>query len=649
MTPKYRLRSQGWALVEIVTYDFETKAIEGRPVYPPAPVGVSIGYGHAPPRYYGFGHLSGGNNCTEAEARAALEKAWMSGAVMLAHNQKFDCAVATERWGLPMLPWDRMADTMFLIFLLDPHARTTALKPLAQDMLGMPPEEQDEVARWVWANRERILAATGQKVPSAKKTGAFIWCAPGNVVEPYANGDVTRTRRLFDHMMPLVEKYGMVEAYDRERRLMPILMENERVGLRVDIERLAEDTETYQAAFKQVEDELRRFLGATALNFDADADVAEVLLQRGIVPNDNWTTTKSGQFSMSKDNLHPDLFTGPGGAEVASALGYRNRLLTCLRMFMEPWLAQASRTKGGTIHTNWHQTRGAEQGGTRTGRPSTSDPNLLNISKSWDGRDDGYRHPAFLGLPELPLIRTYVLPDEGHTFCHRDFSGQELRIFGHFEKGDLHRQYQENPLLDVHKFVGVELMRVAMREIEHTRVKMLNFQAIYGGGVPALQKKLRCSAAEAKELKNFHDQALPGRKILAEEIKRLVRSGLPISTLGGRLYFPEAPGPDGRSKEYKLTNYLIQGSAADLTKQSIIDWDEMNRSLPLEQQARFLITVYDENNISAPTQYKREHMLELRRIMHTPRLGMTVPMLSDGKWGDSWGTAKKVTDEELGL
>lgn len=631
----------------MICLDFETKAIEGRPVYPPEPVGVSIQWHHEAPRYYAWGHLSGGNNCTFEQAFTALEKAWMSGEPLLFHNAKFDVAVANECLGLPLPPWHLIHDTMFLIFLLDPHARTTALKPLAQDMLGMPPEEQDEVARWVWANRERILAATGQKVPSAKKTGAFIWCAPGNVVEPYANGDVIRTRRLFDHMMPLVEKYGMVEAYDRERRLLPIVMDMERGGLRIDVQRLAKDTETYQAAFKQVEDELRRFLGATALNFDADADVAEVLLQRGIVPNDNWTTTKSGQLSMSKDNLHPDLFTGPGGAEVASALGYRNRLLTCLRMFMEPWLAQASRTKGGTIHTNWHQTRGAEQGGTRTGRPSTSDPNLLNISKSWDGRDDGYQHPAFLGLPELPLIRTYVLPDEGHTFVHRDFSGQELRIFGHFEKGDLHQQYQDDPALDVHKFVGAELMRVAMREIERTRVKTLNFQAIYGGGVPALQKKLRCSAQEAKELKNFHDQALPGRKILAEEIKRCVRSGLPICTLGGRLYFPEAPGPDGRSKEYKLTNYIIQGSAADLTKQSIIDWDEMNRSLSPDMRARFLITVYDENNISAPTHLKREHMLELRRIMNTPRLGMTVPMLSDGKWGDSWGTAVKVKDEEL--
>lgn len=636
----------------MITIDFETKAIAPRPHYPPQPVGVAIQYDDQPPRYYAWGHLSGGNNCTYDEGRAALERAWYSGEPLLFHHAKFDVAVATEGMGLAMPPWELIHDTMFLIFLLDPHARTTALKPLAADMLGMPPEEQDEVARWIWANRERILEATGEKVPSAKKTGAFIWTAPGDLVGRYANGDVIRTKRLYDYMRPRVGRYGMDAAYDRERRLLPILMENERIGLRVDVAKLQQDIEqVYHPAFAKVEDELRRFLGATALNFDADADVAQVLLERGIVPEENWSLTNGGksgkqQLSMSKDNLHPELFTGPGGREVASALGYRNRLATCLKMFMGPWLDQALLT-GGTIHTNWHQTRGAESGGTRTGRPATSDHNLLNLAKTWTGRDDGYEHPAFLDLPELPLVRTYVKPDEDHTFVHRDFSGQELRIFGHFEQGDLWRKYQDDPELDVHAFVGAELMRVAQREIERTRVKTLNFQAIYGGGVPALQKKLRCSVAEAKELKAFHDQALPGRKILAEEIKRVVRSGLPICTLGGRLYFPEAPGPDGRSKEYKLTNYEIQGSAADLTKQAIIDWDDMNRSLPRDDRARFLVTVYDEINISAPTPLKREHMVELRRIMNAPRLGMTVPMLSDGKWGESWGTAVKVKDEEL--
>lgn len=637
----------------MITIDFETKAIGPRPSrYPPEPVGVAIKYGNEAARYYAWGHLAGGNNCSFEQAFTALEKAWMSGEDLLFHHAKFDVAVANECLGLPIPPWDMIHDTMFLSFLLDPHGRSSGLKPLAAEWLGLPPDEQDEVHNWIMARKADIEAHTGEKV-TKKNAGAYIWIAPGDLVGRYAIGDVDRTKGLYDKMRPLVDLYGMGDAYDRERRIMPILLENERIGLRVDRARLERDIPDYQDAFDHVEQSMRLFLDSPDLNFDADRDVSEVLLKRGIVPEENWALTKGKadgtgrQLSMSKDNLHPDMFTGPGGQQLASALGYRNRLATCLKMFMKPWFEQSA--AGGTIHTNWHQTRSAEQGGTRTGRPSTSDPNLLNLSKKWDGRDDGYEHPAFLSVPELPLVRKYILPDEGHRFIHRDFSGQELRIFAHFEQGDLHGRYAADPHVDPHEFVGAELMRVAGREIERTRVKTLNFQGLYGGGIPALQRKLRCSLAEAKELKQFHDQALPGRKILAEEIKRVVRMDLPVSTIGGRLYFPELPGADGRSKEYKLTNYIIQGSAADLTKQSIIDWYEANMTLPVERRARFLITVYDENNISAPEEHAIPHMRMLRAVMNVPRLGMTVPMLSDGKWGSSWGDAAKVTDEELGL
>lgn len=635
----------------MITVDFETHAIANRPNFPPAPVGVSIKYGRQSSRYYAFGHLSGGNNCDEATARGALAEAWQTGESLLFHNASFDLSVAYEKWDLPLPAWDRVHDTMFLAFLLDPHARSNGLKPLAEAWLNWPPEERDAVAEWIWDHRAQILNATGEKVPSKVRTGAFIWCAPGDLVGTYACGDTDRTFALFNEMMPLVESYGMREAYDRERRLLPILMRNEREGLEVDVELLRADVRRYSQAFSMVEDRLRGALKASGLNFDADKDVASVLLERGLVPEENWATTKTGQLSMSKDNLHPTMFTGSfngvTGAEIASALGYRNRLATCLKMFMQPWLQQANVT-GGTIHTHWNQTRGTERGGTRTGRPSTNDPNLLNISKSFDGRDDGYVHPAFLELPELPLCRRYVKVKKGRRFCHRDFSGQELRIFAHFEQGDLYGKYQDDPNTDPHAFVGDELMRVAGREIERTRVKTLNFQGLYGGGVPALQRKLRCSLAEAKELKAFHDKALPGRKMLGEEIKRCVGRGLPIRTIGGRLYFPEPPGPDGRSKIYKLTNYIIQGSAADYTKEAMIEWDDWNSSIPADQQARFLAQVYDEINIDAPEKLAKAHMIQLKLIMERPgRLGMTVPMLSDGKWGPSWGDVVKLKPEDL--
>jgi DNA polymerase I-like protein with 3'-5' exonuclease and polymerase domains len=619
--------------------DFETLPIGQRPAYPPRPVGVATKWPGQTSRYFAWGHPTA-NNCTLNDGLAELERAWDSGLPLLFHNSKFDVAVACEGLGAPMPPWDRIHDTLFLAYLCDPHARSLGLKELCEDLLEWAPQERDAVADWVMAHKDVLHqtygARFGLKRPTPSKCGAWIGFCPGDVVAPYACGDVDRTAALFEHIYPLVLENGMGAAYDRERELMPILLENERVGMRADLERLEKDIATYGAAFAVAEDWLRQELRASGLNFDADADVAAVLLERGVVPADNWTTTKkSGKLATNKEALRPEHFTGPNGAAIASALGYRNRLTTCLNMFMRPWRDQAA-INGGYITTNWNQVRNPADGGTRSGRPSTDKHNFLNLSKKWDGRDDGYVAPAFLGLPELPLVRRYVLPDKGQIFQHRDFDGQEMRVFAHGEQGELNRQFNEKPDLDPHAFVGDELMRVAQREIERTRVKTLNFQGLYGGGIPALQKKLRCSAAEAKELKAFHDKALPGRKILNEEIQRIVRRGLPIRTWGGRLYFVEAPRMvEGRMRnfEYKLINYYCQGSAADITKQALIDWNS------IKGDSRFLVTVYDEINITSPLETKQREMNLLREAMEAPRL--SVPMLSSGKEGMNWGDLTK--------
>lgn len=634
------------------TIDFETLPIGQRPLaMPPKPVGLAIRTPWQPTRYIRWGHPTG-NNGTFDEAHGQLIRLWESGLPVLCHNAKFDMEVALEWFGAPMLPWERIHDTQFLAFLCDPHARKLGLKELADDLLQWPPEEKDRMADWIADHTAGLLASypwnrtwdkKEQRFKEPKKiskteAGKWIFAVPGDIVDPYACGDVDRTDGLFKHLAPITEENGMWPAYNRERELMPILLMNEREGMRVNVPKLRHDSEQYQGCFDRAEEWLRTELKATGLNFDADQDVAETLQRRGIVKDEDWQTTADGSLSMSKDNLLPSMFSGPNGAAIASALGYRNRLKTCLTMFINPWLAQAEVNKGH-ITTNWNQTRGGSGGGTRTGRPSTDKHNFLNISKDFEGRTDGYIHPEFLGVVQLPLCRGYVLPDEGHTFLHRDFDGQELRVFAHFEQGQLWQAYQDDPSTDPHKVVGNELFRLTGLELERTKIKVLNFQAIYGGGVPAAQAKLNCSYAEAKEYKAFHDKALPGRVILNEEILKIVRQGDPIRTWGGRLYYPEQPRFDkkrGRVQtyEYKLINYEVQGSAADLTKECIIVWNRAK--LP---GCRFLVKVYDEINISAFTPEKDKHMALLREVMEEDRL--TVPMRSSGKEGSNWGDLKK--------
>ena len=80
--------------------------------------------------------------------------------------------------------------------------------------------------------------------------------------------------------------------------------------------------------------------------------------------------------------------------------------------------------------------------------------------------------------------------------------------------------------------------------------------------------------------------------------------------------------------EYKLLNYLVQGSAADCTKEAIIRYDEA------KQHGRFLVTVHDEINVSASKKYAKSEMAILREAMESIEFGL--PMLSDGESGSNW-------------
>jgi DNA polymerase I-like protein with 3'-5' exonuclease and polymerase domains len=633
---------------DVITIDFETTPIRPRPHYPPQPVGCSFKVGDAASRYVSFGHPAG--NWSEEEiVRRRLVAAWETDRPLLFHNAKFDLAVCYEYFGLPELPWDRVHDTMFLAFLADPHSKSHGLKDLAADLLDWPAEERDGVAEYIWENRKALIDKYGGDInkeagkPQANKssTGEWLCRCPANVVAPYAEGDTDRTYALFQHLYPLIVENGMLEAYNRERQILPIFMENERLGIRVDVAALERDIIAYKQHKETCEGWLRKRLGVPDLNLDADEQVAEALSSAGIVDDDKWVLTKKRKRSVSKANLKPEMYNDP---QVASAFGYRNRLQTCLAMFMETWLAQARET-GGTIHTNWNQTRGGG-GGTRTGRPSTSNPNILNISKTFEDRGDGYKHPDHLDVSPLPFVRRYVLPDEGHVFVDIDFSGQEMRIFANIESGDLATKYREDPNLDPHQYIANNVAEITgdptwSEKKRRTLVKNINFGKLYGAGLPRIKELMSGSEAGARELSAIHAKALPGLAIVNEEIKRAVRGGDPVRTWGGRAYFPELPAfskKAGRHMnfEYKLINYVVQGGAACLTKQTIIDWYNDPR-----RNARFLATVYDEICISAPAGVAEEQLLVLKEIMERDKLD--VPMRADPAWGPNWHDVKAYT------
>lgn len=631
------------AIPRVHVLDFETGKIEARPDYPPKPVGFSLMLaGERKSQYYAWGHPTR-NNCSFRDAQRLLKTVWQSGTPILMHNEKFDYDVATTHMGVPELSWHMMHDTMFLLFLSEPHAQSLALKPSAERILGMPPEEQVDVTRWLMEHQTE-LRSDGLLPPTEKITvgnaGAYISLAPGDLVGRYANGDVIRTYKLFRKLYSDIAARSMLEAYDRERKLMPILLDNERQGMRVNQRELEKYVKNYDAALLTADNWLRRKLKKPDLNVNSDAELATALDEAGIITE--WTKTKTGKNSTSKKNMKVEHFTD---VNVASVLGYRNKLSTCLNTFMKPWLITARQTNG-IIHTNWSQTRQAKGRGTsgaRTGRLASS-PNFQNIPTNLEEKNDGYVHPKVIQVPELPLMRRLILPDSpDHWFGRRDYNQQELRILAHFEDGALLKAYLENPELDTHGFVKEVIQELLGMPVARSPVKMLNFGYIYGQGVPSMADALSLPVAEIKKLRDAQLRALPGLKDLSNALKARAAENLPIRTWGGREYYCEEAKYVEKfdrvmSFEYKLLNYLIQGSAGDVTKEAIVRYHEMPK-----REGRMIVTVHDEIDISADKRVFKEEMLRLREVMQSVELD--VPMLSDAEYGSNWGSLKDLKEK----
>lgn len=616
-----------------VTIDFETAPIGRRPEYPPVPVGVAIKPWRRKARYLAWGHPTG-NNTTLEKARKELQRVWSEAGCLLFHNSKFDVDVAETYMGCPARPWHEIHDTLFLLFLHDPDARELSLKPAAEALLGMPPEERNAVLDWL-VERQPIA---GRRL-TPKSAAAYIGSAPGDLVGTYAVGDVDRTEALFRKLWPEIKKRGMLDAYDRERRLMPILLESERRGARVDRGRLERETESAEKTLARVETWLRRKLGD--VNLDANASVGAALVERGYADAGAMGVTKTGKLATNKDAIA----RGLGATPLAAVLRYRNALCTCLRTFMEPWLDMARRSPtGDRIYTEWSQVRRPNEreaglSGARTGRLSSS-PNFQNLPKTFDGifhakPKDGLPRCPIKDLPPLPKVREYVIPDAGRVLIDRDYSQQELRILAHFEGGALQTAYDVNPWLDVHEHARRMINKMLATDYQRSLIKTVGFGLIYGMGVVSMAEKADVSPADAAQARRAYLAGFSGLKEMQIEMRRRAASGEPIRTWGGREYFCEPPRIENgelRTFDYKLINRLVQGSAADCTKEATIR--AVEALAPLD--VRFVLTVHDELMFDAPADKVEEAMRILDGAMSSVRFD--VKMLSEGKWSAvSWG------------
>lgn len=583
--------------------DFETYPIVPGSAIPPKPVGLSIKYPDKSCRYYAFGHPTG-NNCTEADAKRALEEIWDR--EFITHNGLgFDMGVAEYWWGLPPRSPLLTHDTLFQAYLLDPHAKSLKLKDLCRDWLGMGTDAQEALVDWIMANVPECR--------SRKRAGEFIYLAPGDIVGRYANDDVDMAFNLHEYCYPKI--LDMEEPYNRERLLAPILADIKRRGIRVDVPRLKADYKLALNKLHELTRMIQEHLNCPDLNPGSDAELANALEAKGYK---GFLLTPTGRRSVSKDSLEKVL---AGDPKLQSMLRSRAAYDTLTGTFMGPWLEYAE-MNGGTINPAYNQVRNPEGYGTRTGRLSSSEPNGQNIPK-----DQGI---DYFGDP-FPLMRGYCLPDPGCVWMSIDFKAQEPRLTAHFEDGALLESYIANPDQDVYMFVK----EAAGGDTTRFEAKQIFLGLVYAMGVQALAEKINADYSRANSLKNQIKGALPDVVELDKDCRRRFKNGLPIRTLGGRLCYCEPPS-NGRSWEYKALNLLIQGSAADQTKEAMIYTDDAIYDM---ENTRQLGNIHDEINLSVPPQ----HVEVMKRIMleAANALPCDCPMRITIGVGHTWAEASK--------
>lgn len=609
--------------------DFETFGIESRPKYPPKPVGLAIQVPGHTPFYHAWGHPTH-NNSSMDDARRHYVGLIRDGWIPCFHHAGFDLDVMETHMGVAWPAYHH--DTLLLAFLDDPRSNTFSLKPLCEKLLNEPPTERDELRDWICRN-----------VPEAKRSktkwGAYIALAPGDLVGRYAKGDVSRTAKLYKmYLKTVLADSRLVRAYDRERKLTRLLVRMERRGIPVATKRLEADIPGYEKTLKTMEGTLKKWLKVPRHQLDeftwSGDMLADALERVGAVKE--WIMTDpsqahpNGQRSTSVDSLREVEAT----PKIVNALERRSQLQTFLSTFMRPWRDQGRANKN-RFYARYNQVRqdyhggGARQVGTETGRLSMT-PNLQNA-------------PRKVEDPKMPVVRDYIVPGSSKLcIIKRDYGQQELRILADKEGGPFLAKYLANPKIDAHTAVKELIYELVHIELDRRPVKDLNFGLIYGMGLAKLALKIGKSPKETRILYRAHQAALPGVKKLKEELEALAKAGEPLYTWGGRRYYCEAPKFVKKFNRvmdfgYKQLNTYVQGSAADCTKQAMVNYMEAGH----DDMWPLILQVHDELLTLAEWGDRMKAHKALEGCMLD--VDFKVPMLSDGSTGRrSWAKTIKV-------
>ena len=471
-------------------------------------------------------------------------------------NIKYDMIVL-QNYGVQVK--GKLFDTMLAHYVLQPELRHN-MDYLAEIYLQYQTIHIDE-----------LIGARGKNQKNMRDL-------PAEDVYRYACEDADVTLKLKNVLeKELKEQSAEHLFYEIEMPLVPVLVNIESNGVRIDTEALRQSSEHFTLRLQEIEKEIYALAGGETFNIASPKQVGEVLFDRLKIV-DKAKKTKTGQYVTSEEVLES---LRSKHAIIGKILEYRG-LKKLLSTYIDA-LPQLINPRTGRIHTSFNQAV------TATGRLSSSNPNLQNIPiRDEDGKE----------------IRKAFIPDDGCEFFSADYSQIELRIMAHLSQ-DKNMIDAFLSGYDIHAATAAKIYKVDINDVTadmRRKAKTANFGIIYGISVFGLAERMNVPRQEAKELIDGYFETYPQVKEYMDRSIQVARENGYVETIFHRKRFlPDINSRNAVVRGYAERNAInapIQGSAADIIKvaMSLICQRLQSNNL----KAKMILQVHDELNFSVP-------------------------------------------------
>ncbi|MBS1771148.1 MAG: hypothetical protein JSS77_15975 [Acidobacteria bacterium] len=488
---------------------------------------------------------------------------------------------------------------------------------------------------------EELAAIFGGKAD--KKQMSNLHLAPYELVERYAKADTRATLALRDALRPKLVAEELTRIADLEDRLMPVLLNMEHRGVRVDLD-LAD--RNYKKLTGLIEQRRAKLFAEVGREFNVNSAPQLIEILKPEKREDGYWYLPDGTFVPLTKGGRPSM----SGKDVLI-----KSTMPVARLVMKLKVAQKTRDTllgghvigsafNGRIHTTFNQTRMADEGedeyGTGSGRLSSNGPNVQQISK----RD-----------PEMgALVRSCFLPEEGHAWSCADWSQMDFRIATHYLRNPaIDKMYLLDPMSDFHQIVAdmTGLPRKATPGIKGD-AKSINLGLMFGMGKGKMAAEMglpytevfrtdgsswKKSGPEGEALFAKYHSSVRGVKALLDEMESVAKSrGFVRTGFGRRIRFP------GGVKAYKAGAMIFQGTAADALKLKLIEVDSELEGTG----AHLLLNVHDEFDSSLPNAAKDALAGKIRKRIECfdgvkCPLFLRTPIRSSGTLAANWWDASK--------